>query len=101
MSGKVTHPYHLVNPSPWPILTAFSMLAFVVGAAFALHKDPIGHLLLAAGVASIIACCFFWWRDVIREGLHDHAHTEKVRLGLRLQFLQARPDLPALRHLAM
>lgn len=84
MSGKVTHPYHLVNPSPWPILTAFSMLLFVVGAAFALHKQPVGHVMLAAGVAAIIACVYFWWRDVIREGLEDHAHTDAVRHGLRV-----------------
>ena len=84
MSGKVTHPYHLVNPSPWPILTAFSMLLFVVGAAFALHKDPIGYFILGAGVMAIIACVFFWWRDVIREGIADKAHTDRVRVGLRL-----------------
>ncbi|MES2984180.1 MAG: cytochrome c oxidase subunit 3 [Pseudomonadota bacterium] len=83
MSAKVTHPYHLVNPSPWPILMAFSILAFVLGGAFSLHHEPIGPFLAFAGFAAIVAVCFFWWRDVIREGLHDHAHTEKVRLGLR------------------
>lgn len=83
MSAKVTHPYHLVNPSIWPILTAFSILTLVVGGAFALHKDPIGLKLAAAGFSAIIVNCFFWWRDVIREGLHEHAHTEKVRTGLR------------------
>jgi cytochrome c oxidase subunit 3 len=84
MSGKQNHPYHLVNPSPWPLLTSFSLLLFVVGGAFALHKQAIGHLLLLAGFLSVSSCCFFWWRDVIREGIHDHAHTSKVRLGLRV-----------------
>jgi cytochrome c oxidase subunit III len=84
MSSKVTHPYHLVNPSIWPLLTAFSICAFVVGGAFALHKDPIGLPLVFAAAMAIIACCFFWWRDVIREGIVDKAHTEKVQLGLRL-----------------
>jgi cytochrome c oxidase subunit 3 len=84
MSGKVTHPYHLVNPSPWPIVTAFSMMTFLVGGAFALHKEAIGHLLLFIGFTAIVACLFFWWRDVIREGMHEHAHTPRVRLGLRL-----------------
>lgn len=83
MSGKVTHPYHLVNPSPWPLLTAFAILTFVVGGAFALHKDPIGLPLVFAGFAAIVACVFFWWRDVIREGIHDHAHTPAVSNGLR------------------
>ena len=83
MGSKVTHPYHLVNPSIWPLFTAFSILTLVVGGAFALHKDPIGLPLVFAGLAAIIACVFFWWRDVIREGLVDKAHTAKVQIGLR------------------
>ena len=83
MSNPVTHPYHLVNPSRWPILTAFSMLAFVVGSALMLHHEPAGPFVGFAGFASIIACIFFWWRDVIREGREEHAHTGAVRLGLR------------------
>ena len=83
MSGHQNHPYHLVNPSPWPLLTAFSMLLLVVGAAFALHKHDIGLFIVLAGFLATSACCFFWWRDVIREGINDHAHTDKVSLGLR------------------
>ncbi len=84
MSGKVTHPYHLVNPSIWPLFTAFSILTFVLGGAFALHHEPIGLSLVFAGFVGIVTCCFFWWRDVIREGLVDHAHTPAVSTGLRL-----------------
>ncbi|MDX2096025.1 MAG: cytochrome c oxidase subunit 3 [Alphaproteobacteria bacterium] len=83
MSTNVTHPYHLVNPSKWPVLTAFSILAFVVGGALALHHEPAGLPVVFLGASAILACCFFWWRDVIREGLNDHAHTAKVRRGLR------------------
>ncbi len=83
MSGHVTHPYHLVNPSKWPILTAFSTMLLLVGAAFALHKHAAGLPMVFAGFAAVVACVFFWWRDVIREGIHDHAHTKAVSLGLR------------------
>lgn len=84
MSGPVTHPYHLVNPSPWPIVTAFSMLTLVVGGAMALHKMPVGMLVLLAGFLLTAIFSFFWWRDIIREGIHDHAHTDRVRIGLRM-----------------
>jgi len=83
MSGSQGHPFHLVNPSPMPILTAFSMMAFLVGGGLALHSDPAGFYVLAAGAIAIIICCFYWWRDVIREGMHDHAHTPVVQHGLR------------------
>lgn len=84
MASSHSHPYHLVNPSPWPILTSFALLAFVVGAAMSLHKMPVGHAVLGLGLMSVVACCFFWWRDVIREGVKDKAHTTAVRRGLRV-----------------
>lgn len=83
MSGHPNHQYHLVNPSPWPLVTAFAMLTFVVGAAMSLHKMGVGHFVLLGGAVAIATCCFFWWRDVIREGIRDHAHTNIVRHGLR------------------
>lgn len=84
MSGTQNHPYHLVNPSPWPLLTSFALLAMLVGAAMALHKMNIGLPVALGGMAAVATSCFFWWRDVIREGRFDHAHTGAVQKGLRL-----------------
>lgn len=84
MSSHQQHPYHLVNPSPMPLLTSFSMMAMAVGAGMTMHEMPIGHYLLASGILAVLACCYFWWRDVVREGIHDHAHTKPVQHGLRL-----------------
>ena len=84
MSGTPNHPYHLVNPSPWPLLTAFAMLSLVVGAAMALHKMAVGMPVLLAGISATATCAFFWWRDVIREGRFEHSHTMAVQQGLRL-----------------
>ncbi len=84
MASHQTHPYHIVNPSPWPILTSFALMLLVVGAAFALHKEPAGHFLLPIGFIAVVACSFFWWRDVIREGVKDHAHSKAVSNGLRV-----------------
>ncbi len=78
------HDYHLVNPSPIPFLTSFALMTLVVGAALSLHEEPAGHYVLGAGFMMVIACCYFWWRDVIKEGLQDKAHTRVVQLGLRL-----------------
>ena len=78
------HPYHLVNPSPWPIVTSFSLLVLVVGGALALHKEPFGLLVVAAGVLLTGLAAAFWWRDVIHEGWADRAHTPAVQRGLRL-----------------
>ena len=83
MGGKVTHPYHLVNPSIWPLVTSFSLLAMVIGAALTLHKEPFGHPIMFAGLGLTILFSILWWRDVIKEGVRDRAHTHEVARGLR------------------
>ena len=83
MSTK-KHPYHLVNPSPWPVVTSFSLLVLVLGAALALHREPGGLLVVFLGGLLTATFAFFWWRDVIREGYERRDHTPPVQLGLRL-----------------
>lgn len=79
-----SHPYHLVNPSPWPAVSAFSLLAVALGAAMAMHQKTGGVPLLLLGLAFVLFAAFSWWRDVIREGAVDKAHTTEVRHGLRV-----------------
>ena len=83
MGSNATHPYHIVNPSIWPMLTSFAMMAIAVGAALALHEEPYGLSVLFAGLAATTACAFFWWRDVITEGHKNRDHTKEVANGLR------------------
>ncbi len=75
------HPYHLVDPSPWPLAGAFAGGAFVLGIILLAHYGI--HWMLYLGVASVIATMFFWWRDVIRESRTPGMHTPIVRIGLR------------------
>ena len=41
MAGDVKHDYHLVNPSPWPILAALAVIFVTFGAVFAMKPDAI------------------------------------------------------------
>ena len=77
----VKHPYHLVDPSPWPIVgaTAAGLLAF--GAVEAMHNRT--YILLTIGLLAVLATMFLWWRDVVRESRTPGLHTAIVRLGLR------------------
>ncbi len=84
------HDYHLVDPSPWPLLGAMATFAMAVGliAWLRTHVDGAGVLgvtgpwLFAGGAAALIACAWLWWRDVIREA-HKGDHTPVVALHLR------------------
>ncbi|MBL6076418.1 cytochrome c oxidase subunit 3 [Belnapia sp. T18] len=75
------HPYHLVDPSPWPLAGAFAGGALVLGIVLLAHYGI--HWMLYLGVASVLATMFFWWRDVIRESRTPGMHTPVVRIGLR------------------
>lgn len=84
MSTKQEHPYHLVAPSYWPIITAFSLLFLTSGAIMYMHAYAGGELIMITGTVAVVFCAWNWWRDVINEGRTGKHHTEKVRSGLKI-----------------
>lgn len=81
---KTAHPYHLVDPSPWPIMAAFGAFMLTTGAVLYMHKYNGGWNLLITGMCVIIFVMFVWWRDVIREATFEDKHNAVVQKGLRL-----------------
>jgi cytochrome c oxidase subunit III len=80
-SSGIKQPYHLVDPSPWPIVGALGAFMTVLGIIFAAHFH--NFVLLAIGLATVLGVMFFWWRDVIRESRTPGTHSKLVQLGLR------------------
>jgi cytochrome c oxidase subunit 3 len=75
------HPYHLVEPSPWPLLGAFAGGALVLGIVLIAHGS--GWWMFWLGLMATLATMFFWWRDVLKESRTPGLHSPVVRLGLR------------------
>ena len=84
-SSGLKQPYHLVDPSPWPIAGAFGGGLTLTGIVLAAHYG--NYLALIAGLAATLAVMFFWWRDVLKESDTPGVHTPVVRLGLRYGML--------------
>ncbi len=78
-----THPYHLVNPSPWPALAQAALFMSTLGGAMFMHQKTGGGLLVIIGFALVLYTMYVWWRDVVHEARVDHAHTSAVSRGLR------------------
>ncbi len=81
------HDYHLVNPSPWPLLGSFSGFITTTGAVFwmkslTLAGLAIGPYLFFAGVIGILYTMLSWWRDVVHEA-ETGDHTRVVQLHHR------------------
>src|SRR5277367_1728238 len=75
------HPYHLVDPSPWPIIGAIAAGLLTSGAVLYMHGH--GWTLLIIGILSVLATMAVWWRDVIREATFQGFHNPVVQLGMR------------------
>jgi cytochrome c oxidase subunit 3 len=96
MSGDAKHDYHLVDPSPWPIVGSLGAMTMLGGAVFWMNKDYGGffHLpvngqpwIFFVGVALVLYTMVGWWRDVIRESVVQGNHTPVVKLHLRYGML--------------
>jgi cytochrome c oxidase subunit 3 len=76
------HDYHLVNPSPWPIVGATAAFLLAVGAINWMHNVGWGVWVMLIGALGVLYTMFMWWRDVIKEA-HGGDHTPVVQLHLR------------------
>lgn len=76
------HPFHLVSPSPWPLLGSVSALFLVTGLVISL--SAIGSSLFKLGLLLLILTCSFWWSSIIIESTILGFHTKRVQYGLRL-----------------
>lgn len=77
------HPYHIVDPSPWPILASIAALTITTGGVMYFHSYQYGLLFLTCGLILILFTMYVWWRDVTRESTYQGNHTLIVQQGLR------------------
>ena len=87
MSTNKRHLYHLVDKSPWPIVSSLGALLLTTGLVCYMHKIQMGFLIFLCGLFVILFTMFVWWRDVIREGTYQGNHTLIVQRGLKLGFI--------------
>lgn len=78
------HPYHLVEPSPWPLLTSFALLTLTTSAVMYFHGYAHGLTLLISGFFATLFAMILWFRDVSAEGAYLGNHTFAVQKGLTL-----------------
>jgi cytochrome c oxidase subunit III len=88
--SEVHHDYHLVDPSPWPIVGSIAVAVMLGGTVLWMNKDyahfaPLnGQPWVFIVGAALLAFMFFgWWRDVIQESVVRGNHTPVVKLHLR------------------
>jgi cytochrome c oxidase subunit III len=92
-SHTKNHDYHIVDPSPWPLVASIGAFVMAIGAV-AWMQDLKGNAfnlfgvnlaspwLFAIGLLVVLYCMFGWWADTVKEAHAGH-HTKVVSLHLR------------------
>ena len=77
------HPYHMVDPSPWPLVASFGAFLATSGGVMYMHGYSGGGFALSLGLFCIVFTMYVWWRDIVREATFEGWHTSMVQLGMR------------------
>ncbi len=75
------HDYHLVDPSPWPVIGSVATFILAVGAILWMRGS--GPWVALLGFVGVLYTMVAWWRDVIREATYEGHHTPVVQLHHR------------------
>jgi cytochrome c oxidase subunit 3 len=90
---KVNHDYHIIDPSPWPLIGSIGGLLMAIGGVAYMRwlvdaEFAIGGVNLAnpwlffVGLLVVLYTMYAWWSDTIKES-HAGNHTRVVSMHLR------------------
>jgi cytochrome c oxidase subunit 3 len=78
------HPFHLVDPSPWPLTASTAALMRTTGSVRSFHAYAGGKTRSRRGRGLLRYTMKVWWGDIVREGTREGQHTRRVQVGLRM-----------------
>jgi len=79
------HPFHLVRPSPWPILASIS--AFIIAFGLVCFISLSLFFYLGLGLLCLFITLFSWFSSIIFEATLLGSHTRVVQSSIRLGFV--------------
>src|SRR6266481_668223 len=86
--AKPNHDYHLVAPSPWPLIGSICAFLMAVGLIMTMKGLPLfglkmGPYVMGVGTIGVLYTMLSWWVDVINEAQHEGFHTRVVQISHR------------------
>ena len=89
--ANAKHDYHIIDPSPWPLIASIGAFIGAIGAIIWMRSDGAASVaglslpawfVFAIGLGIVLYVMYGWWADTIRES-HEGHHTPVVSLHLR------------------
>lgn len=81
------HPFHLVDPSPWPILISFSLFGLTFNTIMLTHGYSIDTYMIFLNMLTTGYILGLWCRDIISEATLLGHHTQAVRNGIFIGYM--------------
>jgi cytochrome c oxidase subunit 3 len=82
--AKPHHDYHLVDPSPWPVVGSLAAFTMAVGAVGWMHHSyELAPFVFGVGALGVLYTMLAWWTDVVREADRGGHHTAVVQISHR------------------
>uniref|UniRef100_UPI0030FECCB4 cytochrome c oxidase subunit 3 n=1 Tax=Egeirotrioza rufa TaxID=3132082 RepID=UPI0030FECCB4 len=78
---KKNHQFHLVDPSPWPIIISFFIMNYM--SSLVMFFNTKGKIPMFMFMMIIIFIMMIWWRDVQRESTFQGNHTLFVMKSMK------------------
>nr|QWT29507.1 cytochrome c oxidase subunit III [Cyamophila willieti] len=75
------HQFHLVDPSPWPIIISFVILNYTIMTLMFFNTKLYTPMTIS--LTFIIWTMFTWWRDIKRESTYQGNHTSSVMVSMK------------------
>lgn len=78
------HPYHLVNPSPWPLFTSFCLWNLTTSFVMYIHGFEYMNFVFLVAIINLVWSMILWFRDIVSEATFLGNHTHAVQLGINM-----------------
>ncbi|MEO0635745.1 MAG: cytochrome c oxidase subunit 3 [Pseudomonadota bacterium] len=89
MAGTKNHDYHIIDPSPWPLIASVGALVMAIGGVVWMRSlngqdfmGMSGPWPFLIGLSIVLYVMYGWWADTIKEAKAGD-HTPVVQLHLR------------------
>lgn len=80
------HYFHILLPSPWPLLLSLSILLLVFGLVLWMNLINNGGYYLLGSLVLVLLVAYLWVNDIIEEATCGGYHSTIVKLSIRNGF---------------
>nr|DBA43564.1 TPA_asm: COX3 [Bombus haemorrhoidalis] len=82
---KKNFPFHMVSPSPWPIILSMNLMNLLLSCILWIYLNNL--MLMIMNMIILILSLSMWFRDIIRESTFQGMHSLYILMMLKLSMI--------------